>query len=168
MFKRQWAPSCFFPVNWRKRWPRPCKPSERAPSEGCRGSHRASAAASRQRNNPDEFGSSRLFNNNELSSKYSVGWSQTLSMTEVVPNVGTEEVGRWQEAERKASLGLFCPNTREARDRSRGTGRGGGHELLLQIEGPPEATQSSYVSTKNKILKQIECRNRYENLAVSY
>lgn len=58
--------------------------------------HQASAAASRQRNNPDEFGSSRLFNNNELSSKHGVGWSRTLSMTEVVPNVGT---GRGWEVE---------------------------------------------------------------------
>ena len=61
-----------------------------------------------------------MFGNKELRSKNSVGWSQKLRIAEAVPKVVTEMKleGGWR-LEGGASLGLFCPNTVEARDRSK-------------------------------------------------
>lgn len=53
--------------------------------------------------------------------KNSAGWSWGLRVAEVIPKVVTgRAVGGWSEAWKKGeSLGLFCLNTAEARDRSR-------------------------------------------------
>ena len=62
----------------------------------------------------------------ELSSKNGVGWFRKLRMAEwLIPKVATgKKVGGWLEGgwklEQGASLGLFCPNTVEAKDRSGG------------------------------------------------
>ena len=54
----------------------------------------------------DEFGSSWLFGNEELSSKNAVGWFWGLRMAEVVPNVVTgKEVGGQSEAGRSSVPG---------------------------------------------------------------
>ena len=74
-------------------------------------------------NNSNEFGSLWLFSNEELRSKTRVGWSRRLRTAEVIPLVVTgKEVEGWWEAGRR-SLGLFHPNSLEARVRSGGPRR---------------------------------------------
>ena len=72
-------------------------------------------------NNPDEFGSSWLFGNEELRSKSDVGWSQRLRTAEAVL------VGTGKEAGRRVVPGSVSANTAEARRRRRGGGGCPGH-----------------------------------------